>query len=298
MPTSIGERRALANALSLYLAVRRTDGETDGFLDVHLSFVAFAESMRAEPGHLCQFVRLAHLEIARKRLLISLEREELSADDLAELQRAWEAVDLSATLRLALLDEQMVALHALPDELPLSLAEDWRPCPEEDAYQAARMLRSILDASNDLNAADAAVASARVEFDRTMTSPLASYRFVGWAETLDSIDGYPDAVRRPWTCVDAMTAILACERFRQEAGKWPERLEDLVPAYLESLPPDRYEGGTIKYRREPSGIVVYAAGDDRSDDEGILDPSIRVTPNDVGVRLTLMSAALQRARAD
>jgi hypothetical protein len=286
-PESIGARRALANTFALYLAVRRADGETDRFLDVHLSFLAFAESMQAEPGHVCQFARLALLGIAREQLLISLEKEELSADNLAELQRAWDAVDLSAALRLALLDEQMVALHYLPEELHLSLERDWRPCPEEDAYQAAKALRSVIDASDNLDAADAAIESAQAELDRAMEAPLASYRFVGWAETLRFIDANPEAVRRHWTEVDALRMILACERFRLERGDWPGRLEDLVPDYLDSLPPDRYDSGTIKYRREPGGIIVYAVGPDGSDDAGTLDPHVRATPTDVGVRLKL-----------
>jgi hypothetical protein len=50
------------------------------------------------------------------------------------------------------------------------------------------------------------------------------------------------------------------------------------------------------YRRDPVGIVVYGVGDYRTNDEGILDLHVNVTPNDVGLRLSLTRDVAEEPR--
>ena len=66
-----------------------------------------------------------------------------------------------------------------------------------------------------------------------------------------------------------MCAALACHRYRLATGVWPERLDQLVPKYLASVPSDPLGGGLLVYRRGgPSGFVLYSKGGNGVDDGG------------------------------
>ena len=47
-----------------------------------------------------------------------------------------------------------------------------------------------------------------------------------------------------------------------------ERLEELVPQFLPSVPLDPYDGQPLRYKRLPAGFVVYSIGADGRDDGG------------------------------
>ena len=73
----------------------------------------------------------------------------------------------------------------------------------------------------------------------------------------------------------AQTAC-AVERFRLKHQRLPERLEDLVPEFLSSVPLDAVSGQPLKYRIRGKGYVVYGVGDDGEDNGGTEKP--RGTP--------------------
>ena len=61
---------------------------------------------------------------------------------------------------------------------------------------------------------------------------------------------------------------LVIERYRLAAGKLPDALVDLVPAYLDSVPSDPFDGNELRYKKLEAGFVVYSVGEDLSDDGG------------------------------
>ena len=65
----------------------------------------------------------------------------------------------------------------------------------------------------------------------------------------------------------AQTAV-AVERYRLAKGHLPESLENLVPAYMEVVPTDPFDGQTLKYRTLETGFVVYSVGEDLTDEGG------------------------------
>lgn len=66
---------------------------------------------------------------------------------------------------------------------------------------------------------------------------------------------------------------LAVERYRLEYGRLPERLEELVPAYLETLPLDPFDGESLRYQREDEGFTVYSIGSNTIDEGGRGSPN-------------------------
>jgi len=61
---------------------------------------------------------------------------------------------------------------------------------------------------------------------------------------------------------------LAIERYRLATGRAPERLEELVPRYLERVPTDPFDGRPIRYRRTDPGYLLYSVDTDGQDDGG------------------------------
>jgi hypothetical protein len=74
---------------------------------------------------------------------------------------------------------------------------------------------------------------------------------------------------------------LAIERYRLAAGSLPDTLADLVPAYLDAVPTDPFDGNELRYKRLEPGFVVYSIGEDLSDEGGKEKPPRRTkeSPN-------------------
>jgi hypothetical protein len=77
-------------------------------------------------------------------------------------------------------------------------------------------------------------------------------------------------------------AGVAAERYRLENGRWPDRLEDLVPHYLSAVPADPVDGQPLRYRRTEQGVVIHTLdfGEARPGDTGdekfrLFDPAHR-----------------------
>jgi hypothetical protein len=75
-----------------------------------------------------------------------------------------------------------------------------------------------------------------------------------------------NAFHRYWAGLDCAQAALATERFRRERGRWPRRLAELVPRYLDRMPEDPFSGGPLCYRRTDEGVRVFSVGADHPDD--------------------------------
>ncbi len=76
-----------------------------------------------------------------------------------------------------------------------------------------------------------------------------------------------EAIRR------VVVTAIALKRFQQANGHWPEKLSELVPQFISSLPRDAIDGQPLRYRRNADGTyLLYSVGDDGVDDGG--DPSL------------------------
>lgn len=71
--------------------------------------------------------------------------------------------------------------------------------------------------------------------------------------------------------VDMGRVAVAVERFRDEHGKYPLDLVELVPRYLSKVPMDllaREKGRTLSYRIEKGRPLIYSVGQNQSDEGG------------------------------
>jgi hypothetical protein len=103
--------------------------------------------------------------------------------------------------------------------------------------------------------------------------------------------------RRDQAVLRCAVVALAAERYRLAHGRWPERLDDLVPAYLAAVPIDPFDGQRLRYKRVADGLLVYSVGPDSHDNGGAFNrKDISAVNTDLVFRLWNPAARRQTAR--
>jgi hypothetical protein len=88
---------------------------------------------------------------------------------------------------------------------------------------------------------------------------------------------WPDGIyvaprfREKVACLRCLIVLLALERFRQQKGTLPKRLEELTPQLLKAVPLDPYVGKPLRYKRLDHRVIVYSVGPDMIDNGGKID---------------------------
>jgi hypothetical protein len=78
---------------------------------------------------------------------------------------------------------------------------------------------------------------------------------------------------------------LACERFRQTNGRWPNTIAEIPKSILAEVPNDPFTGEPLMMTRTELGLNIYSTGKDGIDDGGeVLDPKMELG-TDIGFRL-------------
>jgi hypothetical protein len=71
------------------------------------------------------------------------------------------------------------------------------------------------------------------------------------------------------TCKRIVVTAIALKRFQLKHGNYPERLSDLTPEFLVSVPLDPVDGQPLRYRRNADGTdLLYSIGEDGVDGGG------------------------------
>lgn len=68
--------------------------------------------------------------------------------------------------------------------------------------------------------------------------------------------------------LDLAQVACAMERHRLRDGRYPERLTDLMPGFLDALPHDLHDGQPIRLRTTADHVLIYSIGDNGTDDLG------------------------------
>lgn len=94
------------------------------------------------------------------------------------------------------------------------------------------------------------------------------------------------ACRRKTALVSTMRGLIAAERYRMKHGKWPAKLADVLPEFLNRVPTDPFDGTPLRTVHVPDGIIVYSVGADGVDNGGKLDRKYFPEPGgDLGYQL-------------
>jgi hypothetical protein len=101
-----------------------------------------------------------------------------------------------------------------------------------------------------------------------------------------------DPLRWMWSAAGKAEAVqrlawvaAAAARFRASAKADLQRLDQLVPEYLDAVPLDPFDGKPLKMVRTDKGLVLYSIGPDKKDDGGSPPKAEDWRLGDVSIRL-------------
>ena len=197
----------------------------------------------------------------------ALSRTQFSDGQLEDLQSALAAAEDPAALPRTMASERCVAFSALDilnERIGYSFAYAMLGLLDVDklAY-LSYMKEAVLLCGEPLAEAYATAESLQARLDADLPAgALITFAVMGGFEELVTLHIKDLAGLRA-----ARTAV-AVERYRLATGNLLGSLDELVPAYMEAVPIDPFDGQPLRYKKLEKGYVVYSVGLNLADDGG------------------------------
>jgi hypothetical protein len=247
---------------------------------------AAGSSMAREPTIISQLVRYAIDAIGVQTLQFALNGSSFAEPELARMQAALSQADDTDSMARGLIGERAFFIFGLND--PRGYIAAPNPAPPKGIQQIATevFLKPLVrfsgfwrrDLRFGIDALTTNIAFARlpdpqrvhsISNAQAIAAAAKRGRYFFTASLLPAFDKF--ALRDANHRAQARTALvaLALERFRlANNGQLPDQLAALVPAYLDKIPFDPFDGQPIRFKKLPTGYVVYSVGSDQKDDGG------------------------------
>jgi hypothetical protein len=257
-----------------------------------------------------QWVRFPFISISAAVCWEALQAGSWSDDQLAELQRPWDRLDILADAgrcfemeRARVLMEFQLARSSRQEMALISggasgirpMSEVWHDCwlntgkglkeifTSYPRYWGWRWSGSYREEQDYLE-----VMQSVIEFTRNAqkgrsnavvpTSPTIVFMLLQpdyhWTEFFVA-----DALRAQ-TVANMMTAAIALERFRLAHQAYPSALANLVPEFVQAVPVDYMDGHDLRYHLNPDGsYLLYSVGQDGVNNGGDPTPPMGERPS-------------------
>jgi hypothetical protein len=262
---------------------------------------AAGSSMAHEPIMISQLVRYAIDAIGFHTLQFALSGTSFTEPELAAMQAAVSKADDPDSAARGLIGERAFFIFGLRDPRGYILAA--KPTPPQGLEEIASevFLKPLVRASGfwhrdlrfGIDALTTNIALARlpdphrfhsISNSQAITAAAKRGRYIFTASLLPAFDKF--ALRDANHRAQARTALvaLAIERYRlANNGKLPDQLSSLVRTYLDKIPVDPFDGKPVRFKKLPTGYVVYSIGADENDDGGAerIPNSRKGAPEDV-----------------
>lgn len=241
--------------------MRADEGKIDAAVVSLEDSVKLAQSLANEPLIISQVVRF----YCNRRNIGVLERllskTALPDDALVRLAPAFTSIDNPAYIRRAMIGERCDTVNTIQHMFTFSTL--WDFIGLQDRFLLAYLDQSgrLLDAAHGDYPAGLDVAHSLEErFDDSIQADASA--FVAGLAGISTRDAE--------MCADSRCAVaaLGVERYRLAHGELPQKLDELVPLYLKTVPTDPFDGQPLRYRKLANGYVVYSVCKDGHDDGG------------------------------
>jgi hypothetical protein len=263
----------------------------DGKLAIRSAKSCFgiARSLAKEPVTVSQLVRAACQNLAATTIEYSINRIKLTDEQLVELIEYVHNAERDSDMSCAFIGERCggISFFKAPGSVDPDIIDGIPFQSILALYKAIGMADS--DAIIYLDLMDEYIKIARLPLhQRQEAAKAVDARFQSTSKVHVLLYVMMPALSRITTIdtrniAQLLTARvgLAIERYRLAAGKLPDALADLVPAYLDAVPKDPFDGNELRYKKLEAGYVVYSIGEDLSDDGGKEKPPRRTkeSPN-------------------
>jgi hypothetical protein len=289
-----------------YLRTRQKDAA--GAARAIRALLMLAHSMDAEPAIVSNLSRVSYGAFGNRLLLDSLPVLRFSPQDLRRLQESVRTQDFEGSLYRAMVGDRVYGLHVMNTPTPFKDSPELkevgararRSNRDLDRKCYLRLLGQLVAATQQpwpdaIGAAfEVRMETARIEAQNR--SFLAKDRYILTEAILPATQILFALTAREITMRHVADAAIALELYRQEHGRLPGELSQLVPKYLPRVPQDPFNGQPLRYVVEEDGYLLYSVGENRVDDGGGLEGKGKTTAfsPDVGVRMSKERAVVTK----
>jgi len=272
----LSEMRKASFLLKLEAILHAENG--DGKLATHSanSIFGIARSLAKEPSTISQMARSAHQSLATSTIEYCINRIELTDEQLVELIKSVHNAERISDMTCAFIGERCFGLSFFkaPESMNPDIIEGIPVRPILELYKAVGLADS--DAMIYLDIMDGYIKAAQLPHHKRQEAVKAigtrlqstSQIHILLHTIMPPLSHITSIELRTIAYLRTARTALAVLRFRLAAGRLPDALTDLVPAYLDAVPTDPFDGNEIRYKKLEAGFVVYSIGEDLSDDGG------------------------------
>ena len=259
----LAELRRGLHLLSLQASIQAHRRQNDLAIESISAMLAIGNSLNDEPVLISHLVGVSVRHYSRKTAVRVLTRASLTDGQLASLSKLFErAIDRPALVH-ALAGERATVLGAIGTIVGSSRGSALLNAltglynADQSAYldlmdQVMKQVEGPLGQDVNINAMIADVPSYCTVTRLTASAMRAALR----------------TERQSDAAIQTLLVGLAVKRYKLAHGTLPERLDLLVPDYLDTVPTDPFDGKPLRYKPTDMGAVVYGVGKDGVDNGG------------------------------
>ncbi len=274
----VGEIRNAVRLLTLDAVLHADSGDGGSATRSAISGFGIARTLAREPITISQLVRSSCQNIAISAVEQVVNRTDLTDEQLVELIEAVRESERISDISCAFVGERCtgIDLFRAPEAVgPDVLGGSGRPLrhvlalykgvgmADADAVIYLDLMGGYLKAFQlPLHERQKAVEAVEAKLQSTSKAHILLHM------TMPALSRITTLETRVIAHLRTAQVALAIQRYRLAAGELPDKLADLAPAYLETVPSDPFDGNNLRYRKLDPGFVVYSIGEDLSDDGG------------------------------
>ncbi len=291
--------RGGSRSLSLQFHVHRHKGEIAEAVNSIIAQMALASSLEQEPLLISELVRTAVLNVPIMEAQQLVKESPVPDDDLGRLQAQLRKIDSLGCLKKALAGERAMCYTACqnPGRMadmpgPQGLGREIVQRQPNRIFDAAKSLELNLQisegADQSLYQARQASLAAENELNTLASSLTARFYYMYTLLLAPAYQQAAAAFARNAAEVDSADAAIAAELYRRKNGKWPTKLDDLVPEFLPAVPTDPFTNLPLVMKASTESCKVYSVGPDGVDHGGNLE-STMFPGTDIGFEMPAAS---------
>ena len=277
----LSEMRNFVRLLKLEAILHAENGDDKLAIRSAISSFGIARSLAKEPSIISQLCRSGCQNLAATTIEYIINRVELADEQLVELIECVQNAERISDMSHAFAGERCMGLSFFkaPESMNPDSIDGIPVRPILELYKAVGMTDA--DTIIYLDIMDGYIKSTQLpphrrqetikaidaKLQSTSQAHILLHLIIPALSRITSIE-----LRTIANLRNARTA-LAIQRFRLATERLPDALIDLVPAYLDAVPTDPFDGKDLRYEKLGIGFVVYSVGQDLRDDGGTERPA-------------------------
>ncbi|QDS86965.1 hypothetical protein EC9_11400 [Rosistilla ulvae] len=280
--------RSGARMLKLEAHTNAHHGDAAACLQSLEALFTIGRAIENDPILVSQLVMIAMDGMAVHTTVDLLPHLQWNDSQLQRLQLLVRQPNYLDSVRNSLLGEQVFVMHAF--ENPIAIDGERSVLPGLPFFRAgdqALYLELMGDYTEGLKVSWSesfrAADSAQTRLTEATKSPIHGIRFLLTTLFFPALEAVNTAGARADSYAKLADVLIAAERYKLAKSEYPKTIEEMVPAYLPSVPIDPHDNAPVRYALRDGYPIAWCVGVDMVDDGGIggdkAEPDVALTLN-------------------